>query len=589
MTGYASIDKPWLQYYTEKDCNYSIPKCKITDFLFQRIENFSEHTALDFFGRKISYSKLRDNIEKTACALSAIGIAPGEIVGVCLPNIPEMIYLFYAINKIGAVANMLPLFIASDDMSDLLRAGSSKWLFISEDGFERNSTALKSAELNGIVTLYSLDRLDSFDLLDPLAEENGQTAPQDQNQALKKIKSNPIDYCKIMSWTQFIKRAASFSKPLKCVDYQHNAPAVICYTSGTTGRPSGVMMSDYAINAYVMGQERSALYQAKPGESIVISGPPSHFEGISNMVNAYLNAGMRLILLPHSLLYNTYLHSLKYKPNYFIITPTLLRPLMEAKEFDNLDLSFIKAVILSEEKLNITLEQQFNDWLSEHGCCARITKAYGMTEIGGAISYTKDTVNNITGAVGIPFVNSIVTAFTKTDNSYHECKIGERGELCVLTPQRMLGYFASGTERSSEKLKLHDDGKIWLHTGDIGHIDENGNIFIDGRIKRIFSKNGVRIIPEVISSVIARHPAVKENAIVCAPNPIEADLIIAYIVKRNDVDSDKLLEEIKALCKAELGFYEIPDEFRFIDTLPLTPRGKIDYRSLEENIYKETL
>lgn len=574
-TGYPSIDKPWLKYYAEEDRNCSIPNCRIVDYLFQGTEAFLDYTALDFFGKKITYAELRNNIEKTACALSALGIMSGEIVGVCLSNIPEMIYLFYAISKIGAVANMLPLFVAADDMPDLLRAGHSRWLFILEDRFECHSATLESAKLKGIVTVH---------VLNSLSEEERQTVPQDT--AFKKVQLKPVDYCTMMSWAQFMGKHDYCSQPLECAEYLHNAPAVICYTSGTTGKPSGVLMSDYAINAYAEGAKRSVLYQAKPGESFVISGPPSHFEGISNMINVYLNVGLRLILLPRSLLYNTYLHSLKYEPNYFVIAPTLLHPLMDAKEFKNLDLSFVKAIVLSEEKLDITLEQQFNNWLFEHGCRIRITKAYGMTEIGGAISYTKDEVNNISCAVGIPFVSCVVAAFTEIDGSYNECKIGEQGELAVLTPQQMLGYFASASGRSSEKLKLHDNGNIWVHTGDIGHIDENGNVFIDGRIKRVFAKNGLRIIPETISSVIARHPAVKANAIVCAPNPIEATSIIAYIVKRDDVDSAKLLEDIEALCKEQLGCLEIPDEFRFIDSLPLTPRGKIDYRSLEKQTDK---
>ena len=123
MTGYASIDKPWTKYYTEEEYSHSIPKCRIADFLFQRIENFLDYTALDFFGRKISYAELRDNVEETARALSALDIASGEIVGVCLPNIPEMIYLFYAISKIGAVANMIPRFTGIIGRSEVNIAG----------------------------------------------------------------------------------------------------------------------------------------------------------------------------------------------------------------------------------------------------------------------------------------------------------------------------------------------------------------------------------------------------------------------------------------------------------------------------------
>lgn len=577
MTGFASIDRPWLKYYTKEECNCDIPECRITDFLFQRTEKFLGQIAINYFGTEISYAELRNNIEKTSHSLSALGIMQGEIVGVCLPNIPEMIYLFYAINKIGAVANMVPRFIASADMSNLLRAGNTKWLFITEDELDRHSAALADAKLEGIVML---------PVPDSPTQKSYTTVSQES--AFAKDPLNSVDYCTLMRWVEFIGKISSHSQHFKCAEYVHNAPAVICYTSGTTGKPSGVLMSDYAINAYVVGQEKSVLYKAKPGESIVISAPPSHFEGISNMINAYLNVGLCLILLPEELLYNTYLQSLKYKPDYFVISPTMLHPLMEAKEFENLDLSFINAVILSEEKLDTTLEMQFNNWLTEHGCCIRITKAYGMTEVGGATSYTREPVNNITCAVGIPFVNSVIAAFTEVDGSYNECKTGEQGELAILTAQRMLGYFASASEHSSEKLKLHDDGNIWVHTGDIGHIDENGNVFIDGRIKRIFSKKGVRIIPEVISNVIVQHPSVKGCAIVCAPNPIEAKSIIAYIVKYGDVDSIKLLKEVEALCKEKLGYHEIPDEFRFIESLPLTPRGKIDYLSLEASISVNT-
>ena len=576
MPGYASVDKPWLKYYKDEDRRCCIPKCKIADFLFRETEKFSDHTAINFFGKNISYAELRDHIDKTALSLSALGIAPGEIVGVCLPNIPEMIYLFYAINKIGAVANMLPPFVVPDDLTCLLIEGNSKWFFVSEDGFERYADSLKSTKLTGIVTVNTLNSL---------SEEELRSVPNDPS--FESVRGTSIDYCTVMSWTQFTEKSGSCSQPLQCAEYRHNAPAVMCYTSGTTGKSSGVLMSDYAINAYTAGQKCSVLYNAKPGESIVVSGPPSHYEGISDMINAYLNVGLCLILAPLKLLYNTYLYSLNYKPDYFVISPTLLYQLMEAKEFEDLDLSYIKAVILSEEKLDVSLEQQFNNWLLEHGCSTRITKAYGMTEVGGAISYTKERENNVSCAVGIPFVHTVVAAFTESNGAYQECEIGEQGELAILTPQRMLGYFGSASAHTSEKLILHDDGNTWVHSGDVGHIDEDGNVFIDGRIKRIFAKKGFRILPDVISNVIAEHPSVKGNAIVCAPNPIEAESIIAYIVKKNDVDPAKLLEEIKSLCKEKLGYFEIPDEFRFIDSLPLTSRGKIDYRSLEADTAKE--
>jgi len=246
------------------------------------------------------------------------------------------------------------------------------------------------------------------------------------------------------------------------------------------------------------------------------------------------------------------------------------------------DLSFIKTIILGAEKLDPTFEEQANQWLEEHNCKAKITKGYGMTELGAAVCYTKGA-SNIAGTVGVPYVTDIVTVFNELDGKYVEGKIDEQGEVCVMSPKCMLHYLEAGDTQTSTVIKYHEDGTKWVHTGDIGHIDKNGCLFIDGRIKRMIIRDGYKVFPAAIENVLVKNANVNQCAVVGIKDSKLGYVAKAFLVLNDKNKKEETISQITEECKKELYSYEVPDYFEVIDALPITNVGKIDYRKLEEN------
>ena len=223
-----------------------------------------------------------------------------------------------------------------------------------------------------------------------------------------------------------------------------------------------------------------------------------------------------------------------------------------------------------------------NDFLYNHSCEIKVSKGYGMTEVMAAAAYSRLNANEI-GSVGIPYPLNTITAFRETDEGFEECKIGEQGEIAILGPTVMKSYFGKFKQENTEILKVHDDGTTWAHTGDIGYIGEDGRVYIVGRLKRMFVRNGFKVFPATIEHRILENEDVQMAAVVPIKEIAHGYGIKAYIVRKNpNADSEKIKKEIINKISEELYEYELPDVYEFVDELPLTGMGKVDYRALEE-------
>lgn len=568
LTGYPSIDKPWLKYYNETEMNYTIPKCKIVDNLYKYIDKYKNEIALEFMNVKVSYAELKQRIESVAKSLKELGVKAGDTISVCLPNMPETVYLFYAINKVGAVANMLDPRNSNAEFLRLLKEADTTYLFAMDTAVENFADVIRDAKLKGVITISIIESLPL--LIRKLALIKNRSLKAN----LTSLKSENL-----ISWKKFCKLGKGKANVVTS-KYAQDAPACICYTGGSTGVPKGAVMSDYNFNAYIVGL-MAMEFDAESGESGMVAAPPWNMYGISNSINAYLCLGLKLILLlkPDAQALMQIMSS--GSANHIVAVPTSIRTWINSKETENWDLSCVKTLIVGAEKLEPTFEERANQWLAEHNCKAVISKGYGMTELGAAVCYTKGC-SNVVGTVGIPYVTDIVTVFNEQDGKYVEGKIDEQGEVCVMSPKCMLHYLEAGDTQTSTVIKYHEDGTKWVHTGDIGHIDKNGCLFIDGRIKRMIIRDGYKVFPAAIENVIVKNKNVKQCAVVGIKDANLGYVAKAYLILNDKDKKDETVEQLREECKNELYSYEVPDYFDVLDDFPITNVGKIDYTKLEK-------
>ena len=562
LTGYPSIDKPWLKYFSEEDKNYTYSECSMYEYLLNETKDFGDLIAIEYYGVKISYKKLKKNIEKVASALYEYGVKQGEIVSICLPNIPEVVYVFYAINKIGAVSNFIDPRSGEEDLKIALNDANSKLLISLDSVLNKFVSICNDTELKLII---SVDAVNSLPLPIKVAMKS--------KVEVKDTTDNKI----IEDWNIFIKKHYKNTE-INTVPYIKDAYSVIAYTGGTTGTPKGVIMTDYALNATVT-MSRRAHYNMSLGDRALDIAPPWTYYGLNNCIHTFLCFGITTILVPK--VEPDELGELisKFKPNQIITVPSALNAVMGCKKLLK-KLDFVKEIIVGADKLNEKLETDFNSFLKENGSKAKLSKGYGMTEVGAGAAFSKSNCNTV-GNDGIPYIGNIIAAFNEVENNYIECKFDEVGEIAISGPSIMVGYFGRYSNITNEVKKHHSDGTIWAHSGDLGYIDADGKVHIVGRLKRMFVKNGFKIFAPAVESAIMSYSGIDKAVVVPIEDEDNGCIAKAYLVLYKDANSKEIVENLKEYLKSKLYDYEIPDLYELIDELPLTGMGKVDYKNLE--------
>jgi len=559
LTGYPSIDKPWLKYYTLEDLQFQVPKCKIYDHMKAQTGKYAGKVALDYYGVKITYKKMHEKIELVARSLKALGVEAGEIVSVCLPNVPEVAYVFYAINRVGAVANMLDPRSSEAALERALVDARSRVLITLEMVEEKFCKIRANTRIEHFI---SVSAMESIPLLFKLSSVRKRRKRAD-----------------VISWKKFVAFGKGYMGTIDYA-YMEDAPAVIAYTGGTTGEPKGVIATNENLNSIIAMNEKND-FKVSAGERSLNIAPPWTYYGLNNCLNAFLCMGQQVIMVPK--IEPNELGDVvnKMKPNHIITVPSALVAVMDHETLRKSNLSFLKTIIVGADKLDETFEEQFNLFLNQRNSKAVLTKGYGMTELTAAATYTKDNCNGI-GSVGIPYIGNTVAIFEPNSDPEEELTIGRRGEIAITGPSVTKGYFGKFGVENESIIKRHADGMLWVHTGDIGHLDENGKLYIDGRIKRMFVKNGFKIFPGEIERQIMKHSAVRNCAVISVEDKNSGNAIKAFVVLEEKVHEQQVKEEIYSLLKDGLYDYEIPEYIEFIECLPLTGMGKVDYRALEQ-------
>lgn len=549
QTGYPSIDKPWLKYYSEEAINYDFSNQNIYDTLFSSNKDNLSDIAIEYCGTHISYKVLFDQIERVEKSLRAFGVKEGDIVTLSMVTTPELIYLFYALSKIGAIANIIDPRLGKDEVTRTI--------------IDTNSKVVVSIDL---VASYINQILKDFNV-SIIAVSVGGFFSKIHNifyglsHTLKSEK-------RIIKWNDFLSKSMDTDR--KHVKIDSNMPVLMTHTSGTTGKPKMVMLSHNNVNAVTVQYKLGMTYKRQQKYMAVI--PPFIAFGICVAVHLPLCLGMICIPIPKFEVKKFYSYLKKYNPNHFTCTPSNLEYLSNDKR--KIDLSNLIVPSVGGDYIGWKKEEKINSYLRMHGCKYELVKGYGMTEVSSSACTTKNGFNK-PGSVGFPLVKMIISIFEpQTEN---ELKYNQEGEICFTGPNVMIGYY-NNQEATKMVLRRHKDGNIWVHSGDIGYMDEDGFLYVIDRIKRLIHlSNGYKLLPSKIERCILNLDEVEACAVIGHQYNIDYKAR-AYVIRKTNVTES----EIMSYCKKQLPSEIIPEDIVFIEKLPLTPVGKIDYKKLED-------
>ena len=561
MTGYPSIDRPWLKFYTEEAIKMPLPECTI----YERITNCNadnlDRIALNYYGNNYTYKAFFETIDQAASALEGLGVRQNDIVTVCMINTPETIVLMFALNKIGAIANMVYGADAPAEIKRNINNAGSSYVFVLDIFQEKILSIISDTQVQKVIVANLVQGMS-------LASRIGAVV-------LKKTKPLPVpNDGRFMSWKQFLKLGNGKSS----TSHDPEAPAFITYTGGTTGGSKGVLLSNKAVIAvaqqYIIG-ERDLSRKSKWIQVL----PLFIAYGVTCSLMIPLTVGMTLIVrIPMA----DSIAQLckKFKPNHVMYGPAFWEAFADDNE--ELDLSYFISPISGGDTLSEKVERKINAYIEKCGSPYKLMNGYGMTEVGAAVSVNYRHAYEF-GSVGAPFVKDIVSAFDVETGE--ELPIGQEGEICINAPSTMIGYL-NDPEETDNILRRHKDGLLWVHSGDLGYISENGFIHISGRLKRymLCIANGVqkKVFSLDIEKVLLKHPEVEKCAVVPIDDKTVNQAPVAFIVL-SDLNADQSAAEAALSEYAEQNLEPVcrPRKYFFVSKYPLTKVGKVDYRALE--------
>ncbi len=559
------VKTPWISHLEGVPAHLEYFQGSMYDKLAEVATSYPDYIAYDFMGGRVKYGDFINKVDECARALAAIGVKPGESVTICMPNAPQAVIMFYAINKVGAVANMVHPLSSEKEIEFCLKEASSV-VCLTLDQFYG-----KFANIRGNVPLRSLILTSIRDVLSPVKRRGYYLA---EGRKIKKVPEN----AEIVWWEKFLRDGSRYHGSFHGARTASD-PAAILYSGGTTGIMKGILLSNLNFNA--LGQQIIATNPMfKPGDKMLAVMPIFHGFGLGVCIHSMLSSGGRCLLIPR---FNpeSYAKLLKrHKPNFIAGVPTLYEALLRIKTLKRVDLSCLKGVFSGGDSLSIELKKRFDAFLETHNAGIHVREGYGMTECVTASCLTPiNTARE--GSIGLPFPDTyykIVKPGTQEEVSY-----GTEGEICLSGPTVMMKYINNPKE-TAETLRTHADGLTWVHTGDLGLMDEDGFIYFKQRIKRMIITSGYNVYPSQIENVLDAHELVHMSCVIGIPDSLKMQRVVAYVVLKPDaeVSEDKAREILLGYCEKHVAKYAMPREIRFREALPKTLVGKVAYRVLEE-------
>ena len=555
-------EKVWMKYYSEEARNAKLPQCKAYDFIVEQNRERMNKPALHYYGADITFGELMKRVDACANAFAALGVKEGDIVSFLSASIPETIAAVYALNKIGAAANTVDPRLDVSSIKRMIQGSGSKILVILDIAFPKFLPSMKALKLDMVIVQSAAASL-------PAVKKLVKTVTT----------KNDIPYGEtIIKWNDFIKRGKH--TVAKEAPYVGDALVAITYTGGTTGHPKGVMLTNDSMNAVSQNFLHSALFWEDNDRFL---GIIPIFAAYGMVCGVHMPLSLRLTLVPVPRFIPNEIGKLvkTFRPQHMISTPVFIELLIGSREVQNLDMSFLYTLASGGDSMNEGLERKLNKFRKKHNMKYPLSQGYGMSELSAAASFCANDVYKA-GSVGIPSLNVTVGIFdpeTGKELDYHQS-----GEICVTGPSMMKGYF-NNPEETAYVMRKHDDGKVWIHSGDLGYMDEDGFLFVKGRIKRMITRfDGHKVFPINLESLIGDRANVRNCAVIGIKDAehSQGQYPMALVELMPGVNADKECAEIFAFCEEKVEERGKPVAVLAVEKLPLTGMGKIDYRTLEK-------
>jgi len=565
---------PWYKNY-DKNFPKSIeyPEKTMYELVKDTAIKYPQFNACSFMGKKLIFLNLIQNIDIAAGSLLNLDINPGDVVTICLPNTPHAVIAFYAINKIGCIANMVHPLTPAAELEKILESTNSKCLFVL-NAFLPKYLGIPS-KLIGMTISCEVP-----DYLSPIKSFGFFIT---KGRKIKKVEKTS----KIISWSDFLKKSPmnyekSFGNEnikLKGIISNPKKTAVYLHSGGTTGSPKTIMLSSENMNVLAL-QGPAIIGKSDPsGLKMASILPLFHGFGLCMGIHTMMVNGVEAVLVPLFSAQSLAELLTKEKPNYIAAVPTLLEGIMKNKKVQKMDLSFINAVFCGGDTLTSELKRRFDKFLEDRNCNAKVREGYGLTETVTVCS-VNPIEKNREGTIGLPLADIEMKIVEL--NTIKEVPTGEKGEICITGPTVMLGYL-NDSEGTSETIKKHEDGKMWVHSGDYGYMDEGGYFYFIQRMKRIIKVSGMPVFPSQIEDVIAKVEGVSEVSAIGIAHPYKMQVVKVFVSLNDEgLSKEEMRKKIVLECENNLIKHAIPAEIEFMDKLPRTKVGKIDTMALEK-------
>ena len=558
---------PWAKASLNSDIplNLEYDDCSMVEAIEEVARKYPNNIAFDFMGRSTTYRQFVENITKCAKALRTIGVRENDCVTIAMPNCPQALYMFYAVNMVGGICNMIHPLSAEKEIEHYLNASNSVTAVTLDQFYHKFESIRANTNVVNIIIASIKDELSRPIKAGYMLTEG------------RKMRPIPKD-APVIRWNDFMKISRScfynYRKERKGSD-----PAVMLYSGGTTGTTKGIVLSNGNFNALAK-QIVATNPMYRVGDKMLAAMPTFHGFGLGVCIHTMLAGGGRCILIPRFTAKSYAKQIVKYKCNFIAGVPTLFEALLRLPSMEGKDLSFLKGVFSGGDSLSIELKKKFDKFLYDHNASIQVREGYGTTETVTACCLTPPTMYK-EGSIGIPFPDTFIK-ITEPGTDY-EVPYYTEGEILLAGPTAMQYYWQNEEETAQTLVKSDTDGLTWVHTGDLGYMDEEGFIYFKGRSKRMIISSGYNIYPAQLENVLDGHEAVEMSCVIGVPDSYKMQKVKAFVTLKNGiVPSDEIKESIMAHCRKHLAKYEMPYDIEFRSEMPKTLVGKVAYRQLEE-------
>lgn len=565
----TEVKAPWLDNYGDTPAHLDYFDGTMWELVSDIADKYPSYVAYEFMGAKTTYREFQKKVELCARSLKAIGVRQNDRITICMPNCPQAIIMFYAVNLVGAIANMIHPLSSENEIEFYLKESQSLYAITLDQFYNKFEAIRHNVDLANIIIASIKDALSQPIKAGYMLTEG------------KKIKKIPAD-APIIRWNKFLTYGMSYHWKYKA-QRKSSDPAVILYSGGTTGTTKGILLSNLNFNA--LSKQIIATNQMfRPGDKMLAAMPIFHGFGLGVSIHSMLANGGRCLLIPRFTPASLAKLIKKTRCNFIAGVPTLFEAFLRQDAMKDADLSCLKGVFSGGDSLSIELKKRFDKFLYDHNASIQIREGYGMTECVTASCLTPAHMAK-EGSIGQPFPDTYYKIVAP--GSKNEVEYGVEGEICLSGPTVMMEYI-NHPEETANTLQVHEDGRTWVHTGDLGYMDDEGFVYFKQRMKRMIITSGYNVYPSQLENILDAHELVQMSCIIGLPDPYKMQKVKAFVMLKSGVEpSEENKKILLDYCKKNIAKYAMPYDIEFRKTLPKTLVGKVAYRQLEEEELKK--